>query len=345
MDANLNHAEINHSTLRLMDDIYSVHQLGLPPMSVYTELSSSDINAILAHYNIGTLTSFEGIAAGIENSNFFINTEGHADAGRFVLTIFERLNATELPWFMRLMRHLAHNELPCPDVMQREDGSLLFEVHGKQGCIVSCLKGKTLDELNQVQLHSSGESLARLHLAGSDFDEHRDNPTGPNWLSEKIGEVLEKTNSVYGAEAGRLLISELDFQNSCAWDSLPRGVIHGDLFVDNILFEGEKASGIIDFYYAHTAPYAMDIAITLNAQAVLLGDCDQDRIGAFMAGYESLRPLQEDEREALPLLLRLGALRFWVSRLFDALFPRGGAMTQTKDPEEYRRKLMFHRHA
>ncbi|WP_072660402.1 homoserine kinase [Mariprofundus micogutta] len=314
-------------------------------MSVYTELSESDIKSILTDYDLGTLTSFEGIAAGIENSNFFINTEGSENSARFVLTIFERLDATELPYFMRLMRHLAHNGLSCPDVMQRTDGSLLFEIHGKQGCIVSCLSGRTLDELNETQLSASGESLAQLHLAGSDFDEARENPTGPDWLAENIAAVLEKTTAVYGPEAGELLTSELAFQNSCVWDSLPDGVIHGDLFVDNILFEGEKASGIIDFYYAHSAAYAMDIAITLNAQAVLLGENDQARIDAFMDGYESLRPLQEEERDALPLLLRLAALRFWVSRLYDALFPRGGAMTQTKDPEEYRHKLLFHRHA
>jgi len=313
-------------------------------MSVYTELLFSDIESILADYRIGTLTNFEGIAAGIENSNFFITTEGSEYSGRFVLTIFERLDATELPYFMRLMKHLAANGLSCPDVMQRKNDALLFEAHGKQGCIVSCLPGKTLDELNNTQLRSSGKSLAQLHLAGAAFDEERANPTGPEWLTEKIGEVLSKTNKLYGTEAGKLLTSELEFQNSCSWDSLPRGVIHGDLFTDNILFEGQKASGIIDFYYAHSAPYAMDIAITLNAQAVLLGEHDQSRIDAFMEGYESLRPLEEEEHEALPLLLRLGALRFWVSRLYDAIFPRGGAMTQTKDPEEYRNKLLFHCH-
>jgi len=313
-------------------------------MSVYTELSPSDISTILANYNLGALTSFEGIAAGIENSNFFINTSGNGNSGRFVLTIFERMDETELPYFMRLMRHLAANGLSCPDVMQRKDDSLLFETHGKQGCIVSCLAGRTLDELNEAQLYSSGRALAQLHLAGSDFDEQRDNPTGTKWLAEKIGEVLEKTNASYGPETGTLLTRELEFQNSCSWDSLPHGVIHGDLFADNILFEDQEASGIIDFYYAHTAPYVMDLAITLNAQAVLLGDNDEPRIHALMAGYESLRPLEEEEREALPLLLRLGALRFWVSRLYDALFPRGGAMTQTKDPEEYRLKLELHRH-
>lgn len=314
-------------------------------MSVYTELTTSEISAILANYSLGALTSFEGIAAGIENSNFFINTNYEGVETRYVLTIFERMDQNELPYFMKLMRHLAANGLSCPDVMQRCDGSLLFEVHGKQGCIVSCLSGKTLDALSETQLGASGQALAQLHMAGADFGEFRDNPTGMAWLDEHITAVLDGTRSNYGDEAAYLLQSELDFQKSCVWDSLPTGVIHGDLFVDNILFDGEKASGIIDFYYAHTAPYAMDIAITLNAQALQLTDQDSDRISAFLAGYESLRPLEEHEREALPLLLRLGALRFWVSRLFDALFPRGGAMTQTKDPEEYRLKLLFHRHA
>ncbi|TLS69163.1 homoserine kinase [Mariprofundus erugo] len=308
-------------------------------MSVYTELNSSDFTAILADYNLGQLHDFQGIAAGIENSNYFIIT----DSGRYVLTIFERMQAEELPYFMRLMKHLATNGLSCPDVMARHDGSLLFETNGKQGCIVSCLSGKTLDALNMAQLRSSGESLARLHLAGADFDEHRSNPTGPEWLAGKIAEVVEKTASIYGRDAAELLTDELTSQRALDWSSLPRGVIHGDLFVDNILFDGDQASGIIDFYYAHDAAFAMDIAITLNAQAVLLGDHDQQRMDAFLSGYEKLRPLQQQEREALPLLLRLGALRFWVSRLYDAIYPRGGAMTQTKDPEEYRRKLMFHR--
>ncbi|MDQ6970559.1 MAG: homoserine kinase [Mariprofundus sp.] len=308
-------------------------------MSVYTELSHADISTILADYQIGSLISFEGIAAGIENSNFFIDT---SQGKRYVLTVFERLAADELPYFMLLMKHLAANALACPDVMVRNDDALLFEVHGKQGCIVSCLSGRTLDELNIAQLKSSGQAMAQLHLAGADFSMQRANPTNSNWLAEHIDAVLEKTCARYGSEAGQLLNNELDFQSSCAWGSLPAGLIHGDLFVDNILFKDEQVSGIIDFYYAHHAAFAMDIAIALNAQAVLLSDADESRIQAFMDGYQSLRPLQEDECEALPLLLRLAALRFWVSRLYDAFFPRDGAMVQTKDPEEYRQKLVLH---
>jgi len=313
-------------------------------MSVYTELSNTDIQNILADYNLGSLAGFEGIAAGIENSNFFIDTEGDENSGRFVLTIFERLATDELPYFMTLMKHLAAGGLSCPDVMVRRDGSLLFEARGKQGCIVSCLSGKTLEQLNAQQLFSSGRAMAKLHMAGEDFPQQRANPTGIAWLEDTIKTVLDGTRETYGKAAADLLLSELDFQQSCAWDTLPRGVIHGDLFCDNILFQGNDVSGIIDFYYAHDAPYVMDIAISLNDQSVLLSADDDSRIQSYLDGYQSLRPLEEDEREAIPLLLRLGALRFWVSRLYDALFPRGGAMTKTKDPEEYRKKLLFHRH-
>jgi len=314
-------------------------------MSVYTELSSTDIQNILAGYNLGTLTGFEGIAAGIENSNFFIDTGGSECSGRFVLTVFERLAADELPYFMQLMKHLAAGGLPCPDVMVRRNDSLLFEVEGKQGCIISCLPGKIHEQLNEQQLFSSGRAMATLHMAGENFPGRRDNPTGIEWLAETIGAVLTGTRNRYGEAAAQLLLSELDFQRSCVWDTLPRGVVHGDLFCDNILFNGNDVSGIIDFYYAHDAPYVMDIAIALNAQAALLSEYDGSRMQSFLNGYQSLRPLEEDEQEAIPLLLRLAALRFWVSRLYDALFPRGGAMTQTKDPEEYRKKLLFHRHA
>lgn len=312
-------------------------------MSVYTELSRENISHILEGYSLGRLLSFEGIAAGIENSNFFIDTE----QGRFVLTVFERMNEQELPYFMRLMRHLAAKGLSCPDVMRGRDNSLLFDVQdegqAKWGCIVSCLSGKTLDNLDDVQLYASGQALAQLHLAGESFAGKRANPTAMDWLQEHVDKVAQGTAENYGDAAVKLLKEELENQQLQSWDGLPQGVIHGDLFVDNILFDGDKVSGIIDFYFAHTAPWVMDIAITLNAQAVMLGDHDNSRIQAFLSGYESVRPMQEKEFQALPMLLRLGALRFWVSRLYDALFPRGGVMTQSKDPEEYRLKLLFHR--
>jgi len=312
-------------------------------MSVYTELTHADIETILADYSLGGLSAFEGIAAGIENSNFFIET----DAGRFVLTIFERMQAEELPYFMRLMCHLAGHGLPCPDVQPRLNGELLFSIASsdgeKQGCIVSCLKGKTLEQLNLAQLKASGYALAALHMAGADFHETRENPTGMVWLAETIARVSDKTKQHYGMQAAALLHEELENQQVRAARQLPSGVIHGDLFCDNILFEGDAVAGLIDFYYAHSAPFVMDIAISLNAQAVLLGGQDRERMQAFIDGYQAVRKLSAAEQQALPDMLRLAALRFWVSRLYDAFFPRGGAMTQTKDPEEYRNKLLFHR--
>ena len=312
-------------------------------MSVYTELTAHDIEHILSTYTLGSLRSFEGIAAGIENSNFFIDTE----QGRFVLTIFERLDASELPYFMRLMCHLAHEGVSCPDVMVRHDGTLIFDVDDagvqKYGCIVSCLSGQTLDVLNDAQLHAAGEALASLHLAGQSFEEARANPTGKVWLQDTIAKIAPRCAEQYGQETLQLLQDEWQQQQAWQLADVPTGVIHGDLFVDNILFSGDAVSGVIDFYYAHSAPWLMDIAIALNAQAMLLGDDDAARMQAWLDGYQQIRPLTEQEYASLPMLLRLASLRFWVSRLYDALFPRGGAMTQVKDPKEYEQKLQWHR--
>ncbi len=313
-------------------------------MSVYTELNQSDISAILDGYDIGCLKSFAGIAAGIENSNFFVDT----DSGRYVLTVFERMSADELPYFMHLMHHLSAAGCACPDVMIRQDGSFLFDIPGfdvvdKKGAIISCLPGRTLEQLSRAQLYQAGRALAELHAAGSDFSMRRENPSGFRWLGEQIVAMQADVAARYGAQAADLLADEMDWQARLDDAQLPRGVIHGDLFCDNILFDGDSVSGIIDFYYAHDAAYAMDIAISLNAQAVCLGEDDAQRMACFLDGYASLRPLTAAEQALLPGLLRRAALRFWTSRLFDALYPREGAMTTIKDPEEYRSKLLLHR--
>lgn len=310
-------------------------------MSVYTKLSASDIERVLQGYALGKLQSYSGIADGIENTNYFV----HTDQGRFVLTLFERMNVSELPYFLELMHFLAERDVPCPDVMVRDDGSMLFSVHGKKGCIVSCLPGRTHEHLNREQLRDSGRAQAKLHLAGRAFPLRRPNPTDMDWMRLTVEGMWREIAHHYGKEALALLKDELAFQSRQDLTHLPAGVIHGDLFVDNILFEGNAVSGIIDFYYAHDAPYAMDLAIALNAQAVQLNEEDVDRMQALLDGYQQVRRLSESENEALPVLLRRAALRFWISRLYDAIHPREGAMTQIKDPEEYRRKLELHRHA
>ena len=310
-------------------------------MSVYTDLSRSDIVSILADYDLGTYRYHEGIAAGIENSNFFVDTEG----GRYVLTVFERMQPEELPYFMRLMRHLAARGLSCPDVMVRRDEALLFETHGKQGCIISRLAGRTLAWLNEAQLYAAGRTLAALHLAGADFTERRANPTGLPWLKSRIEAMAGDVAARDGAGASALLADELAWQWARRERELPGGVVHADYFCDNILFDGDAVAGVIDFYYACDDAYAMDIAIAQNALAVSAspGEPDRQRMAMFMQGYESLRALNAAEHDAMPGLLRLAALRFWVSRLYDALYPREGAMTQVKDPGEYQTKLQFHR--
>lgn len=309
-------------------------------MSVYTNLSNEDIATILESYELGTLHAHEGIAAGIENSNFFIET----DNGQYVLTLFERMQAEELPYFMHLMRHLSDKGIPCPNVMKRDDGNFLFEVEGKRGCIISRLPGRTVERLNEAQLIDAGSTLALIHLAGNDFGEHRTNPTGRAWLHSRIEEMNGAVAARFGEEAAHLLKDEFSWQQLHEHD-LPAGVIHADYFCDNILFEANTVSGVIDFYYACNDAYAMDIAIALNALAVSIKPVETDllRIKAFLDGYSSVRTMQASEIGAIPDLLRLAALRFWVSRLFDALFPREGAITQVKDPEEYRAKLLFHR--
>jgi len=315
-------------------------------MSVYTELSESDIAGILDGYDLGRLQSFAGIAAGIENSNFFVDTEH----GRFVLTVFERMSADELPYFMHLMHHLSARGCLCPDAMRRRDGGFLFDVAGKKGTLVSCLPGRTLEVLSDRQLHQAGRALAELHRAGADFPMRRENSTGCAWVGEQVATMQKDVALRYGNDAAQLLADEVLWQanldvsiNNAVADALPRGVIHGDLFCDNILFDGDAAPGIIDFYYAHDAFYVMDIAISLNALAIRLQDDDATRCEHFLNGYTSVRPLAAAETSLLPGLLRRAALRFWVSRLFDALYPRAGVVTTIKDPEEYRLKLLLHR--
>ncbi len=311
-------------------------------MSVYTQLEREDICRILADYRLGRLLGFEGISAGIENSNFFLDCE----SGRYVLTIFERMEPASLPYFMSLMQHLSDAGLCCPKVQLRDDGQSLFRftVDGvpRHGCIVSCLPGRVERCLNSSQLFSAGKALARLHLAGADFPQRRESPSGSAWLLRIAEAVASPLLARYGDKARALLDSELDdlCQVERLQTNLPMGVIHGDFFRDNILFTEDEVSGVIDLYYAHDAAYALDLAIAIHA---LAGE-EEARAIALLRGYASLRVLQHEEWEALPDLLRLGALRFWLSRLYDMFFPREGSMTTTLDPEEFRHKLEFHRH-
>ncbi len=312
-------------------------------MSVYTQLDHHDISNLLNEYSLGTLDSFSGILGGIENSNFFINTS----SGRYVLTIFERMGVDELPYFMDLMHHLAGKGFCSPAVQQRLTGESLFtfvdeENNHHHGCIVSCLLGQVLDALNTAQLHDAGKALARLHHAGNDFPQHRSSPSDLSWLQAQVNKVKTGVQQRYGNATWQCLSDALNKQQSMVEKTLPTGVIHGDYFRDNMLFTGDSISGVIDFYYAHDAVYALDLAIAMNALCMEVSTFDISRPAALLAGYHSIRPLHADEWHALPELLCLSAMRFWVSRLYDALYPREGGLTTTLDPEEYHKKLLFH---
>lgn len=309
-------------------------------MSVYTELQAGDVERILAGYDVGGLLSFQGIAAGIENSNYFVESEG----GRWVLTIFERMCAEDLPYFMHLMRYLAEQKgIPCPDVAIQRDGRLLFDFKGKQGCLVSRLPGATEVRLSAVQLQAAGAMLARLHVQAADFNERRANPTDVAWLLKTGRFMMPGVGERFGTEAAALLASELDWQQRQERGRLPAGVIHADYFSDNILFVGDEVSGIIDFYYACDDAYLYDLAIAAHALAVDGSGNEAARIDALLDGYEQVRPLDPAEYRAWPMMLRLAALRFWVSRLYDALYPRSGTVVHIKDPREYEQKLLWAR--
>jgi len=314
-------------------------------MAVYTPLQRDAIEGILARYEVGRLLRAEPIAEGVENTNYFVDTE----RGRYVLTLFERVAHEDLPFFLEFMRHLAARGIPCPDVVPQRDGALIFFHAGKAGCLITRLPGRTQQRLDEAELEETGRLLARMHLAATDFPRHRPSPTGLAWLARTAKEVRTCLRQRW-PKAEALLWDELAKQRQAPLEEdpvLPKGVIHGDLFVDNLLFAQGKLSGVIDFYYAHTNAFVLDLAIAANALALppqpeALKDATP-RLKAFFAGYEQVRPLEEKERERLEQALRLAALRFWVSRLFDACFPRQGEIVQIKDPEEYRAKLAFWR--
>lgn len=307
-------------------------------MSVFTPVSHADAEALLARYDIGGLVDLQGIAAGIENTNYFLDTSG----GRFVLTLFEKLTETELPFYLGLMGHLAARGVSCPAPVADRDGQVLARVNGRPACIVTRLKGAWVEAPSPGHCAAVGEVLARMHLAGADFAMRMENPRGPRWWHEAAGLIdrfLEPAQH-------ELLRSELGFQDAVRAADLPRGLVHADLFRDNVLFDGERVGGLIDFYFACTDVWLFDVAVTLNDWCLGSdGHVDPARAGAFLRAYAAVRPFSMVEREVWPVMLRAGALRFWLSRLCDFHLPRAGEMTHAKDPGHFERLLRLHRSA
>ncbi len=307
-------------------------------MAVYTDITRADLEALLGHYRLGALSGFRGIAAGVVNSNFFVDTTH----GRYVLTVFETLPASELPYFLNLTHHLAARGIACPDPVADGGGRVLQELHGKPAALVHCLPGAHLETVDPAACALAGAALAALHLAGADFGERRPNPQGLDWARG----CRDQLAGVLAGQDSDLLDEELRFQAESARAGLPRGVIHGDLFHDNVLFEQGRISGIIDFYYACDDVLLLDLAIAVNDWCA--GDdgvLDQARLRAMLGAYARVRPVAGTELALWPVMLRAAALRFWVSRLMDKYFPRSGSLTTIKDPDEYRDILRLRREA
>ena len=310
-------------------------------MAVYTAVGEDDVRALLQRLGLGALASLDGIAAGIENSNYYVD----ADGGRFVLTLFERLGAAHLPYYLGLMQHLARRGIPVPEPQPGPAGELLFTLAGKPAALLTRLPGSHRLAPDLRHCEQVGAMLARMHLAGTDCALAQPHLRGLDWWLEVAPVVLP----TLAAEQAALLREELAFQQSAAESavaaSLPRGPVHADLFRDNVLFDGppdaERLTGLLDFFFAGTDCWLFDLAVCLNDWCTDLdsGRLDETRAAAFVTAYQTVRPLTPAEHRLLPAWLRAAALRFWLSRLWDLQLPRDAALLQAHDPAPFERVL------
>jgi homoserine kinase type II len=310
-------------------------------MAVFTEVPQDDARALFARLGLGELVDLRGIQGGIENTNYFAATEQDGQRLDWVLTLFERLSADQLPFYLRLMKHLAQRGIPVPDPQADGAGDLVHQLCGKPAAIVDKLHGHS--ELQPTAGHCAavGEMLARMHLAARDFPLRQPNLRGLPWWNDTVPVVLP---FVEPAQAS-LLRSELAYQNhiadSPAYAALPRGPVHADLFRDNVMFEDGALTGFFDFYFAGVDSWLFDLAVCLNDWCIALptGAHDGVRAQALLAAYDRVRPLQAAERRLLPAMARAGALRFWISRLWDLHLPREASLLQAHDPSHFERVL------
>lgn len=309
-------------------------------MAVYTDVSDADLDAFLADYDLGEVLAFKGIAEGVENSNFLLRTA----AGTYILTLFEkRVNAGDLPFFLDLMKHLVDRGLNCPLPIARRDGAVLGELCGRPATIISFLDGVAIRRPRAEHCRKLGEVLAKFHLATADFPTPRANDLSlAGWRQVHEGIPVKEADAAFPGLRTRMG-RELDQMDKLWPRDLPAGVIHADLFTDNVFFLHNDVSGIIDFYFACTDAYAYDLAICLNAwcfEPDMAFNVTKAR--ALVAGYQSVRPLERQEIDALPLLARGASIRFLVTRLNDWLSVPEGALVVPKNPQEYATKLAFH---
>ena len=310
-------------------------------MAVFTEVSATQAQALADRLNLGPVLGLRGISAGIENTNYFLST----GRGEFVLTVFERLSFEQLPFYLRLMQHLARRGIPVPEPRADASGEILHRLQDKPAVVVDKLAGGHQLAPDLFHCEQVGAALARMHLAGQDFPLSQPNLRGLAWWTETVPVVRPYLD----ASQAELITAELAFQQQLAasqsYAELPRGPIHADLFRDNVMFDGlpgrERLSGFFDFYFAGVDSWLFDLAVCLNDWCIHLesGRLDEARARAFVAAYESQRPLSGTEHRLLPALLRAAALRFWISRLWDFHLPRDAALLKAHDPGHFERVL------
>ena len=298
-------------------------------MSVFTTVTHDDLARWLDGYAVGRLVEFEGIAAGVQNSNFFVTTT----LGRYVLTLFEAIPRADLPYYLYLTAHLAHHGLPVPAPVANRHNEYLGTLSGRPAALVRRLSGKSIDAATPAYCARVGAMLAGLHLAGQSYGRRQPNPRGAQWRAAVAPSVLPHLP----ADEATLLQSELAWQAQQDFEALPQGVIHADLFRDNVLWDGELIGGVIDFYFAGNDALLFDVAVTVNDWCTMAdGSLEPARSEALLQAYAAERAFTDAEHALWPAALRAAAVRFWLSRLEDKHLPRGGEMVQVKEPDEYR---------
>ena len=303
-------------------------------MSVFTNVSVDELKPWLSSYSIGDLVELKGIASGISNTNYFVTTT----TGKYVLTLFEEHSADELPYFLSLLTHLSERGVPCPHPVKRLDGLQLDELNGKPAAIVSCLNGRDITAPSVNHCKALGQVLANMHIAGSTFTLRNQDSRDLVWREATAKKVL-----YFLDENDREMLRETMLRQA-ALDTfaLPQGVIHADLFRDNVLFDGEKIGGVIDFYYACRGAFLYDVAIAVNDWCVNEdGSLDSVRVKVLLRSYHEVRPFVQAEQLVWPDMLLIAALRFWLSRLKDKFYPQSGELTHAKDPQHFQKILQW----
>jgi homoserine kinase type II len=310
-------------------------------MAVFTAVSHEQVAHWLARYDVGPLRQARGIAQGIENTNYFVDTE----RGSYVLTLIERIPVQDVPFYLSLMKHLALRGIPCPEPLADRDDQLWSLLNGKPATLVTRLPGTQVTHPSPADCATVGALLARMHLAAVDFGPAPANSRGLGWWPR----ALEALESELDPAQASLVVDELRrqqaFAATAAYRSLPSSAVHADCFRDNVLMDEVAGPGIIDFYFACDDKWMFDLAVACNDWCVHDddGDLDPARTQALLDGYRSVRPLQRPECEAWPMMLRAAALRFWLSRLYDHHLPREAEVLSPKDPRWFERMLQARR--